>query len=167
MTLACYHYGEDGHINPNCPKLNDTQRTSNITPNVTLNVTPSPDPNFNPTPTPKSVVEKKEGEQRARRPMSAWKWIWPFDLTVAQVDNDGKDWKFCTKNTEKHTGNQGLFNLSHWDVNHKDGFRHPAPTANLTMIIDPLDNIPVGPLVTTVKLDEELDPYKLTFTGAW
>jgi hypothetical protein len=36
------------------------------------------------------------------------------------------------------------------------------------MLVDPLDNIPVGPpLVTTVEPNEELDPNELTFTGSW
>jgi hypothetical protein len=58
--------------------------------------------------------------------------------------------------------------LSHWDVNHKDGFRHPVPAANLTMISYPLDNVPIGPpLVPTFDPDKELDPDELNFTRAW
>jgi hypothetical protein len=166
MTLTCYHHGEDGHIKPNYPKLNDTQRTSNATSNVTSNITTAP--NVTPNPIPKAVVEKKEDEQCMKRLMSAWKQIRPFDLTIAHIDNDGKEWKVCTKCSDKNTGNKGLFNLSHWDVDHKDGFGHPAPATNLTMISDPLDNVPVGPpLVTTVETDEELDPHERIFTGAW
>jgi hypothetical protein len=127
---------------------------------------PPPAPDLSP-PTPKAVVEKKDGE-RVRRPMAAWKRIRPFDITVAHIDNDGKEWKFCIKCTDKHSGKQGLFNLSHFDADHKDGFRHPTPAANLTMLGYPLENVPVGPpLATTVESNEELDPNELTFTGDW
>jgi hypothetical protein len=57
---------------------------------------------------------------------------------------------------------------SHFDVDHKNGFRSPTPAVNLTMIGDPLDKLPVGPpFVTTVEPNEELDLNELTFTGAW
>jgi hypothetical protein len=167
-TLTCYNCGENGHIKPNCPKMNDGHRTSNVTPTVTPKATPPPPaPNVNPPQTPKAVVEKKDGEC-VRRPMSAWKGIRPFDITGAYIDNDDKEWKLCTKCTDKHSGKQGIFNLSHFDVDHKDGFRYPTPAGNLTMLGDPLDSVPVGPpLVTTVEPNEELDPNELTFTGAW
>jgi hypothetical protein len=100
--------------------------------------------------------------------MAAWKRIRPFDITVAHIDNGGKEWRFCTKCTDKHSGNQGLFNLSHFNMDHKDGFRYPTPADNLTMLDETLDNVLVGPpLVTTVEPNEELDPNELTFTGAW
>jgi hypothetical protein len=100
--------------------------------------------------------------------MAAWKRIWPFDITVAHIDNNGKKWKFWTKCTDKHSGKQGLFNLSHFNADHKDGFRHPTLAANITMLGDPLDNVPVGPpLATTVEPNEDLGPNELTFTGAW
>jgi hypothetical protein len=168
MILTCYNCGQNGHIKPNCPKLNDGHRTSNVTPNTTPEATPPPPaPNVNPPATPKAVVEKNDGE-RVRIPMAAWKRIRPFDIIVAHIDNDGKEWKLCTKCTDKHSGKQRLFNLIHFNVDHKDGFRHPTLAANLTMLGDPLDNVPVGPpLATTVETNEEMDPNELTFTGAW
>jgi hypothetical protein len=104
-TLTCYHCGEDGHIKPNYPKLNGTQRTSNITPNVPSNISAAP--NVTPTPTQKAVVKKKEGDKRAKRPIAAWKRIQPFDLTVAHIDNDGKEWKFCNKCSDKNLESLG------------------------------------------------------------
>jgi hypothetical protein len=138
MILTCYNCGENVHIKPNCPKLNDCHHTSNVTPTMTPEG-PPPAPNVNPPPTLKAVVEKKDGE-RVRRRIAAWKRIRPFDITVAHIDNDGKEWKFCTKCTDKPSGKQGFFNLSHFDADHKDGFRHPTPAANLTMLGDPLDS---------------------------
>jgi hypothetical protein len=168
MILTRYNCGENGHIKPNCPKLNDGHRTSNVTPTTTPEGPPPPPaPNVTPPPTPKAVVEKKDGE-RVRRPMAALKRIRPFDITVAHIDNDGKEWNFRTKFTDKHSGKQGLFNLRQFDADHKYGFRHPTPAENLTMLGDPLDNVTVGPpLATTVEPNEELDPNELTFTGDW
>jgi hypothetical protein len=61
MILTCYNFWENGHIKPNCPKLNDGHRTSSITPTTTPKATPPPAPNVNPPPTPIAVVEKKGG----------------------------------------------------------------------------------------------------------
>jgi hypothetical protein len=151
QSVTCYHYGEDGHIKPKCPKLRDTQPASNVTPN-----------------THKTEAERTDDDQRAITPLLALQRIHPFDHTVSRIDDDGMVWKLCTKYYAKTSGKQGILNLSQWDSDHHDNSKPSAPVAHLTMISNQLDNVPVGPpLVTTLEPNTELDPNELTFTGAW
>jgi hypothetical protein len=61
---------------------------------------------------------------------------------------------------------KGFFQLSHFDADHKDGFR---PQANLSHVEDPNANVPAAPpLVTTKEPDENEDEDEIVFTdSAW
>jgi hypothetical protein len=66
------------------------------------------------------------------------------------IDEDGRAWKFCTKCVCKKTGQTGIYNLSHYDSEHK----HPllSTESNLTTL-------------SSSSNHEDTDP--LEFQGAW
>jgi hypothetical protein len=103
----------------------------------------------------------------------------PKDITKAHVDDDKKEWKFCTKCVCKATKKQGFFQLSHFDIDHDPNFyKTKASTApatskaevHLTRVDDPNGNIPLGPPFTTTlgpEGDENGDDDAMEFQGAW
>jgi hypothetical protein len=163
--MTCYHCGEDGHIKPRCPRIQ-----KKIPPKVVV---------------PKEKDEKaagEPGEPKVRNPLAAWKKIRPFDLTKPHEDNAGQKWMFCTKCKDFLTGKKGIFNLSHFDVDHKDNYKTApqvpaestptptlaAPEGNLTMAHEYIDHVPTGPpLATVLEPADEIDLNEITFTGAW
>jgi hypothetical protein len=87
---------------------------------------------------------------------------------------------FCTKCKDFSTGKKGIFNLIHFDVDHKDNYKTPAtpptsttatpaaPECNLTMTHESIDHVPTGPpLATILEPADEIDLNEITFTGAW
>jgi hypothetical protein len=127
---------------------------------------------------------------RVRSPLAAWKYLKPNDLTVPRVDAQGKTWKFCTKCKCRATNTVGIYQLSHYDSEHVDNYRRPAPAAtgtpaaptasttappevptapqsNLTSVANP-NPIPPGPPDVTFR--EPSDAHELDeieFTGMW
>ena len=76
------------------------------------------------------------------------KYIEPKDITIALIDDDGKEWKFCAKYKCRKTEKVGIYQLSHFDSQHIDNFA-AASEGNLASVHDP-DPIPSGvPAVTT------------------
>ena len=116
--------------------------------------------------------EDDTNKRRPRKPLAAWKYIEPKDPSVAFVDDDGKEWKYCSKCVCKASGKQGFYTLSHFTDEHKTDFK-PKPQANLSGITaetDPNVQIPsLPPEVTSSESDvtDLLDPDRLIFTGAW
>jgi hypothetical protein len=168
--MTCYHCGEDVHIKPKCPRLNEK---------INLNVV-----------VPKEKDEKADGEPsepKVRNPLAACKKIRPFDLTKPHEDNAGQKWMLCTKCKDFLTGKKGIFNLNHFDADHQDNYKTAPPTAstpattatpaaqegNLTMAHESIDHVPTGPPLATVlepanKIDlNEIDLNEITLTGAW
>jgi hypothetical protein len=134
---------------------------------------------------PKEKDEKAAGEPsepKVRNPLAAWKKIRLFDLTKPHEDNAGQKWMFCTKCKDFSTGKKVIFNLSHFDVDHKDNYKTApqaptestpattpaAPEGNLTMAHEYIDHVHTGPpLVTVLEPADEIDLNEITFTGAW
>ncbi len=128
---------------------------------------------------------------RVRTPLAAWKYVRPPDLTVARVDTQGQQWKFCTKCKCRATNTVGICQLSHFDSEHIDNYRRPtvtptaappapaptgsdtsssspiAPQSNLTSVANP-NPIPPGPPDVSIR-DPELDHNfnEIEFTGMW
>jgi hypothetical protein len=107
-------------------------------------------------------------------PLAAWKKIRPFDLTKPHEDNAGQKWMVCTKCKDFSTGKKGIFNLSHFDVDHKENYKTApqapteltpattttpaAPEGNLTMAHESIDHVPTGPpLATVLEPADEID----------
>jgi hypothetical protein len=133
----CYRCGSENHLRPECPHP------------------PKEGENRGPPPSTKSE------EQRIRKPLASWKYIQPHNLTKTYPDEDKKEWKFCKKCTCRATNKKGFFQLSHFDADHKDGFR---PQANLSHVEDPNANVPAAPpLVTTKEPDEKEDEDEIVF----
>jgi hypothetical protein len=161
--MTCYHCGEDGHIKPKCPRIKEK-----IFPKVVA---------------PKEKDEKADGEPseaKVRNPLAAWKKIRPFDLTKPHEDKSGQKWMFCTKCKYLSTGKKVIFNLSQFDVDHKDNYKMPAtppasttatpaaPEGNLTMAHKSIEHVPTGPpLATKLEPADKIDLNETTFTGAW
>jgi hypothetical protein len=151
---VCYHCGHERYIQPKCPKLK----------------------NGDPPSTPKTSncgLDGKttgDGDKAHRNPLAASKKICPFDLTKAIVDEEGKEWKFCTKCKDKSTEKLGTYNLSDFYSAYVENFHAQAsPEANLTRLDDQNVGAPSGPpLVTTREPTEESrNPDELVFTGMW
>ena len=113
--------------------------------------------------------------------LAAWKYVKPVDVTVPRVDFNGKTWKFCSKCKCRATGKFGIYQLSHWESEHVDNYRHPrnnlganpasshdnvvappevplsvptiAPEGNLSSVTDP-NLIQSGPPTITVRFDD-------------
>jgi hypothetical protein len=118
----------------------------------------------------KDVDKDSDDQPPAKKPKStlpAWRYVEPNDLTTALVDDNDKQWKFCTKCVCRQSGKRGLYLLSHFDSEHKDDYTRPAP-ANETNLASV--DVPMGiPAATTrdpsVVLFEDDDP--IEFQGAW
>ena len=118
----------------------------------------------------KDVDKDSDDQPPAKKPKStlpAWRYVEPNDLTTALVDDNDKQWKFCTKCVCRQSGKRGLYLLSHFDSEHKDDYTPPAPAneSNLASV-----DVPMGiPAATTrdpsVVLFEDDDP--IEFQGAW
>ena len=118
----------------------------------------------------KDVDKDSDDHPPAKKPKStlpAWRYVEPKDLTTALVDDNDKQWKFCTKCVCRQSGKRGLYLLSHFDSEHKDDYTPPAPAneSNLASV-----DVPMGiPAATTrdpsVVLFEDDDP--IEFQGAW
>jgi hypothetical protein len=87
-------------------------------------------------------------------------------------------WMFCTKSKDFSTGKKVIFNLSHFDADHKENFKTApaapteatpaAPEGNLTMAHKSIDHVPTGPpLATILEPADEIYLNEITFTGAW
>ena len=61
--------------------------------------------------------------------LAAWKYLEPKDITIPLKDSDGREWKFCTKCRCKKTQCLGIYQLSHFDVDHIENFRPPSSTS--------------------------------------
>jgi hypothetical protein len=109
-VITCYHCGQEGHIKPKCPKLKSTESTGNQ----------------------KAVKDVDQAKRRERTPLAAWKKFLPDDITKPFVDEKKKKWMFCTKYKDHSTGETGIFNLSHFEKDHKENFKQVQPMANLT-----------------------------------
>jgi hypothetical protein len=61
---------------------------------------------------------------------------------------------------------KGIFNLIHFEKDHKDNFKRQQPEANLTIVEQ--DVTLVSPIATKLEPKEEMDANELVFTpGAW
>jgi hypothetical protein len=112
------------------------------------------------------------GASREANVISSWKYIEPKDISVIHKDEEGREWKFCTKCKCKATNKKGFFQLTHLDFEHNDEHwkTFKKGEANLTMIPDdPSHAIPLGPpAVTTLEpTSGSEDKDEMTFTGAW
>jgi hypothetical protein len=136
----CYRCGSEDHLRPDCPqppKYNETRGGGEM---------------------------RKAEDQRVRKPLAAWKYIQPNDLTKSYPYEDGKEWKFCTQCACRVSSKKGFFRLSHLDAEHKDNFR---PEANLSLLDDP--KTPAMPPMITTKEPEakEEDEDEMVFISAW
>jgi hypothetical protein len=114
-------------------------------------------------------VDKDADEPAAKKvktAVPAWRYVEPKNLTVALVDDNGKNWKFCTKCVCRHSGKTGLYLLSHFDSEHKADFVSPSNEGNLASVDVPL-GIPAATTrdPTSVSSEEDEDP--IEFQGAW
>jgi hypothetical protein len=113
--------------------------------------------------------------------LAAWKNIRPYDLTHFNENNNGKRWMLCTKCKDFVTGKKVIFNLSHFESNHKDNFRRTTPAAtepppltpaapgcNLTMVHEYIYHMSTGPsLIAVLEPTDDIDLHEITFTSAW
>jgi hypothetical protein len=134
----CYRCGSADHLRPDCPQPpKDGERSG------------GPPPTF-------------KSEERVRKALASWKYIQPHDITKTYPYDDKKEWKFCTKCKCRATNKTGIFQLSHFDADHQDGFRQQANLSHLN------NGVPAGPpLVTTKEPDEkEEDEDEIVFTDS-
>jgi hypothetical protein len=143
-------------------------------------------------PNPAPAAGTNESGTRAPRPLADWKYIRPADLTQAYVDNHGRSWKFCTHCRCRATQCVGIYQLSHFDSEHRSPDPGPsgpdatptpavtavvshnlptAPSGNLTQVNNP-QAIPPGPPEITIRsdtvvLDDDDDPDAIEFQGMW
>jgi hypothetical protein len=108
---------------------------------------------------------------REAKVLASWKYIDPKDILVSHKDDEGREWKFCTKYKCKATNKKGFFQLTHLDSDHDNDHwkTYKKVYANLTNVDkDPSHAIPLGPpAVTTIEttsVSEDVD--EMTFTGA-
>ena len=129
---------------------------------------------------------------RGARQLAAWKYVRPADLTVPYVDNRGRSWKFCTQCRCRATDRVGIYQLSHFDTEHRAPDPGPpavaaaapparssdpapaiAPQSNLTQVLDPHPLPPGPPAITgtVYDLDDfaaiDDDPDAIEFQGMW
>jgi hypothetical protein len=96
-TRTCYKCSKVGYIATYCP--DKTEKTSNV-----------------------SGTKKTEpaGATREGKVLASWKYIEPKDISVSHKDDEGREWKFCTKCKCKATNKKGFFQLTHLDSEHND-----------------------------------------------
>jgi hypothetical protein len=128
-TRTCYKCNKVGHIATYCP--DKTEKTSHV-----------------------SHTKKSEpvGAAREAKVLASWKYIKPTDISVIHKDEEGREWKFCTKCKCKATSKKGFFKLTHLDSEHNDEHwkTYKNIEANLTKIHDdPSHAIPLGPPAVT------------------
>jgi hypothetical protein len=112
------------------------------------------------------------GAAREEKVLASWKYIEPYDISVIHKDEEGHEWKFCTKCKCKATNKKGFFQLAHLESEHNDEKwkTYEKVEANITKINDdPSHAIPLGtPAVTTLEpTSGPEDEDEMTFTGAW
>jgi len=125
---------------------------------------------------------------RALVPFEAWKYFLTADFTKA-LKIYGKHRKFCPTFKCHATGQEGIFQFSHWAKAHVDGYWKksaanttqkstvteysvkPAPAANFSRFVsDPYSIVPTRPLELTVLeayVTREFSPDEMSFLGAW
>jgi hypothetical protein len=115
-----------------------------------------------------SKSPKTDGNYAKVHALADLKYIEPKDTTKEYPDSNATAWKWCSHFKCRATGRQGIFQLSHFEKYHVDGFRHSKPTGMLASVTDPDQGVPLSPpTLTTVEPDnEDEDPYGLVFTGA-
>ena len=108
------------------------------------------------------------GKERTFRALAAWKYLEPKDLSTVVKDENGKEWKFCTKCMCRATKKKGYFQLSHFDKDHVDNWKPKKSEGNLTSVADP-NPIPSGPpdVTTTEPDDSSVTPGDIVFMGMW
>jgi hypothetical protein len=148
-TKTCYKCNKVGHIATYCP--DKTEKTSHVS--HTKRYEPS-------------------GAAREARFLASWKYIEPKNISAIHKDEEGREWKFCTKCKCKATNKKGFFQLTHFDSEHTDEHwkTYQKVEANLTKIHDyPSHAIPLEPpAVTTLEpTSGPEDEDEMTFTGAW
>jgi hypothetical protein len=93
-----------------------------------------------------------DGDKAPRKPLAAWGNIRRYNLTKVFVDEDGKEWRFCTKCKDKSTHEQGIYNLSHFDSAHVANFHaQNSPEAHLTRLGDLNTGTPTGHTLTMIQ----------------
>jgi hypothetical protein len=148
-TRTCYKCKKIGHIATYCP--DKTEKTSNVSH----------------TNKPESV-----GSTREAKVLDSRKYIEPNDISIIHKDEEGREWKFCTKCKCKATNKKGFFQLTHLDSEHNDEHwkTYKKVEVNLTKIHDdPSHAISLEPpAVTTLEpTSGSEDEDKIMFTRAW
>jgi hypothetical protein len=95
-----------------------------------------------------------------RKALASWKYIQPHDITKTYPDDGKKEWIFFTKCKCRATNKTGIFQLSHFDADHQDGFR---PQANLSHLNY---GVPAGPHLVTTKEPDEKEEDEIVFTDS-
>jgi hypothetical protein len=87
------------------------------------------------------------------------------------IDNNEKEWKFCTHYICKAKGKKGIYQLGHLDSEHSDDKMSKKAEANLTIVEDedPSASIPHGPPAVTNREPtvDASDDGDIVFTGTW
>jgi hypothetical protein len=148
-TRTCYKCNKVGYIATYC--TDKTDKTSHVT------HTNKPEP---------------AGAAREAKVLASWKYSEPNDISVIHKDEEGREWKFCTKCKCKATNKNGLFQLTHIDSEHNDEHwkTYKKVEANLTKIHDDRSHaIPFGPpAVTNLEpTSGSEDEDEMKFTGYW
>jgi hypothetical protein len=147
-TRTSYKCYKVGHIATYYP--DKTEKTSNVS------STKKPEP---------------AGSAREAKVLASWKYIEPKDILVSHKDDEGREWKFCTKCKWKAKHKKGFFQLTHLDSEHNDDHwkTYKKVEENFTKLNDnPSQAIPLGPpAVTTLEPTSGAeDEDEMTFTGA-
>ena len=141
----CFACGSADHLANKCPERKEKQKP--------------------PEKPPLQTGPKKPHSKR--QPLADWKYVRPTDLKQTKKDEKGQEWKFCTKCKCRVTGRQGIYNLSHFDHEHKDDFKKTKTQANLSSLADPDSGVPFGPPQSTMKGPPDDDPDAIEFHGMW
>jgi hypothetical protein len=148
-TGTCYKCNKVGHIATYCP--DKTEKMSNA-----------------------SGTKKTEpaGAAQEAKVLASWKYIDPKDISISHKDDEGLEWKFCTKCKCKSTNKKGFFQLTHLESEHNDDHwkTYKKVDANITKVDDdPSHAISLGPpAVTTLEpTSGSEDEDEMMFTGAW
>jgi hypothetical protein len=130
-TRTCYKCKNVGYIATYCP--DKTDKKSNI-----------------------SSTKKHEPAEASReaKVLASCKYIEPKDISVSHKDDEGREWKFCTKCKckAKNKKKKGFFQLTHLDSEHNDDHwkTYKNVEANITKLNnDPSHAIPLGPPAVT------------------
>jgi hypothetical protein len=83
-----------------------------------------------------------------RKPLAASKKVKLDDTKTPHIDDKKLKWIFFTNCKDHSTYEKGVYNLIHWDSEHKDGFKKKRPQCNLTMVET---YVPMGPPLATAR----------------